>query len=59
MRGRVLSMYTFAFFAAVPCGNLVFGSVAEHYGIRVTVVTMGAALALSGAIAGVMLRPRA
>ena len=58
MRGRVLSMYTFAFFTAVPVGNLVAGSVAEHYGIRVTVVSMAAGLVVSGGAAGAMLRRR-
>jgi MFS family permease len=59
MRGRVLSMYTFAFFTAVPFGNLVAGSLAEHRGIRVTIAVMASGLLLSGVIAGVLLRRRA
>ena len=56
MRGRVLSMYTFAFFTSVPAGNLVAGSLAEHYGIRVTLVAMASGLFVAGVLAGVMLR---
>ncbi len=32
-RGRVLSFYTFTFFALYPLGSLWIGYVAEHYGI--------------------------
>jgi MFS family permease len=53
MRGRVLSMYTFAFFAFIPFGNLLAGAVAERWGIVVTLCGLGVALA----VAGVMLRP--
>jgi MFS family permease len=54
MRGRVLSMYTFAFFAFIPFGNLLAGAVAERWGIVVTLCGLGVALAVSG----LMLRPR-
>jgi MFS family permease len=52
-------MYTFAFFTAVPFGNLVAGMVAEHAGIRTTIVAMASGLFVSGLAAGWMLRPRA
>jgi MFS family permease len=51
MRGRVLSMYTFAFYAFVPFGNLGSGLLAEHRGISVTLVALGAGLVLSALIA--------
>ena len=44
MRGRVLSMYTFAFFAAIPFGNLAAGLAAEKRGI------VGAVLMLGGGV---------
>ncbi len=47
MRGRVLSMYTFAFFAFTPFGNLFGGMAAERWGYSVTFAAMGGALLLS------------
>jgi len=47
MRGRVLSMYTFAFFAFLPFGNLGVGVVAEHYGLPITLVACGSVVALA------------
>lgn len=44
MRGRVMSMYSYAFFAFFPFGNLVVGSLAEHRGLRVTMLAMGAGM---------------
>jgi MFS family permease len=44
MRGRVLSMYTFAFFASLPFGNLLAGVIAEHRGLPPTLIGMGGAL---------------
>ena len=58
MRGRVLSMYTFAFYAFVPFGNLGAGILAEKYGINVTLITLGAGLLLS-AVVGVAFRSAA
>src|SRR5712691_10918162 len=55
MRGRVLSMYTFAFYAFVPFGNLAAGMLAERGGIAVTLLSLGAGLVLSAAAAGVAL----
>lgn len=47
MRGRVMSMYTLSFFAFVPFGNLVAGTLAEQRGIGVTLVTLGCALVVT------------
>lgn len=47
MRGRVLSMYTFAFFAFTPFGNLFGGMMAERWGYGVTFAAMGGALLLA------------
>ena len=47
MRGRVLSMYTFAFFAFVPFGNLIGGMLAERWGYGITFGALGGALLLS------------
>jgi MFS family permease len=53
MRGRVLSMYTFAFYAFVPFGNLGAGLLAEKRGIGVTLMTLGAGLLLSAVVGGI------
>lgn len=55
MRGRVLSMYTFAFYAFVPFGTLGAGLLAEKRGIAVTLAALGAGLLLSAA-AGLLFR---
>ncbi|MFZ2493604.1 MAG: MFS transporter [Thermoanaerobaculia bacterium] len=55
MRGRVLSMYTFSFFAFIPFGNLLSGTLAEHRGIELTFLTNGAGVVLTGVVALVML----
>jgi hypothetical protein len=52
LRGRVLSMYTFAFFAFVPFGNLMAGLVAERRGIVTALTTLGAGLVASAIVAG-------
>jgi MFS family permease len=51
MRGRVLSMYTFAFFAFLPFGNLLAGVVAEHHGLGPTMLAMGGGLLVAVVIA--------
>jgi MFS family permease len=56
MRGRVLSMYTFAFYAFLPFGNLASGMCAERYGIAVTLAILGAGLLLSAVAAGLALQ---
>src|SRR5947209_9724584 len=55
MRGRVLSMYTFAFFAFLPFGNLFSGIIAEHRGLGPATLAMGAGLGVA-AMAGALLR---
>jgi MFS family permease len=61
MRGRVLSMYTFAFSSFLPVGNLLSGLVAEHRGLSFTLVAMAIGILVSGLglAAAVWLRPRA
>ena len=54
MRGRVLSMYTFAFFAFLPFGNLFAGILAEHRGLRPTLLAMGGGLVLAAVAATAM-----
>jgi predicted MFS family arabinose efflux permease len=44
VRGRVMSMYTYSFFAFLPIGNLTAGVLAENAGLRRTLVGMGAML---------------
>jgi MFS family permease len=58
MRGRVLSMYTFSFYAFLPFGNLASGVVAEHRGIGLTLAILGAALLLSALVAAFFVRTR-
>jgi MFS family permease len=55
MRGRVLSMYTFAFFAAVPFGNLLAGVLAERHGLGTTMVVLGAGVVATAIGAWVVL----
>jgi MFS family permease len=55
MRGRVLGMYTFAYYAVVPFGNLGAGMLAEHRGIGLTLFTLGVALVVSAAAAAIAL----
>jgi len=56
MRGRVLSMYTFAYYAFAPLGNLGSGMLAEHRGIGVTLLAAGGAMVLSTIVAALFLR---
>jgi MFS family permease len=51
MRGRVLSMYTFAFYAFLPFGSLVAGLIAEHHGLAPTMILLGGGLLLSAVAA--------
>jgi MFS family permease len=57
MRGRVLSMYTFAFFAFVPFGNLLGGIMAERWGYAVAFAVFGVALLLSVGAVAAAIRP--
>ncbi|HUP44581.1 MAG TPA: MFS transporter, partial [Thermoanaerobaculia bacterium] len=52
LRGRVLSMYTFAFYASIPLGNLIAGAVAERGGIRRALVMLGSGVVSTGALSG-------
>lgn len=56
MRGRILSMYTFAFSAFLPFGNLLAGIIAEHRGIAVTMGALGGGLLLAAATAALAWR---
>lgn len=55
IRGRVLSMYTFAFFAAIPVGNLLAGLVAERRGIATALVMLGTCLTASAVLAAAVM----
>lgn len=59
MRGRVLSMYTFAFFAFVPFGNLLAGIVAERQGLDAALMILGAGVFATGVGAWAALSSRA
>jgi len=54
MRGRVLSMYTFAFFSFLPFGNLFAGILAEHRGLPITLVACGGVVAVALAVLGLL-----
>ncbi|HEX9162370.1 MAG TPA: MFS transporter [Thermoanaerobaculia bacterium] len=56
MRGRVLSMYTFAFYAFLPFGNLAAGMLAERRGITITLAALGGGLVLSAVVAAAALK---
>lgn len=58
MRGRVLSMYTFAFFAAFPLGSLLAGILAEQRGLPTALVVLGAGVFATGVAAWAVLRHR-
>jgi len=47
VRGRVMSMYTYSFFAFLPFGNLLGGVMAESAGLTRTLFVMGAVLVLT------------
>lgn len=51
MRGRVLSMYTFAFNGFLPFGNLIAGTLAEHRGLAPAMIALGGGVLVSAAIA--------
>ncbi len=53
MRGRVLSMYTFSFYAFLPFGNLASGAIAERYGIGPTLLLLGLTLLACAIVAAV------
>lgn len=47
MRGRILGMYGFAFFAFAPLGDLLCGASTEKFGYRMTFAAMAIALILT------------
>jgi MFS family permease len=51
LRGRVLSMYTFAFSGFLPFGNLFGGILAEHRGFQPTMAMLGGGLLLTAVVA--------
>jgi predicted MFS family arabinose efflux permease len=58
MRGRVLSMYTFSYYALYPFGSLGSGAMAEHQGIGRTLAVSGIALVACAIAAGIAIRRR-
>ena len=50
LRGRVLSMYTFAFSGFLPFGNLFGGILAEHRGLQPTMAVLGAGLIVTAVV---------
>ena len=51
MRGRVLSMYTFAFNGFLPFGNLIAGTLAEHRGLSAAMIVLGGGVFVCALIA--------
>jgi predicted MFS family arabinose efflux permease len=58
MRGRVLSMYTFSFYALYPFGSLGSGVLAEHLGIGRTLLLLGGGLLVCAVVAGIAIQRR-
>ena len=56
MMGRVMSMYTLAFFVAMPLGYAQAGVVTRFFGPQATLVTSGLAAAAIGLAAVALLR---
>jgi MFS family permease len=56
MRGRVLSMYTFAFFGFLPFGQLVAGILAEHHGLAPAMLFMAGGTVIAVGVATPMIR---
>lgn len=57
MRGRVLSLYTLTFFGFAPFGNLAMGTLAEGWGLSLT-IGLSAAVAAALAVAVIWAVPR-
>jgi predicted MFS family arabinose efflux permease len=55
LRGRILSMYTFAFNGFLPFGNLIAGSLAEHRGLAPTMLTLGGGVLVAAIVAALFL----
>ena len=56
LRGRVLSMYTFAFSGFLPFGNLFGGILAEHRGFQPTMAVLGGSLIVTAGVAALVSR---
>ena len=52
LRGRIMGFYSFVFVGMAPFGAFLFGLVAEHVGVPVTLATGGAIVAISVTLAG-------
>src|SRR6266480_4840373 len=52
LRGRIMGFYSFVFVGMAPFGAFLFGLVAEHVGVPVTLASGGAIVALAVMIAG-------
>ena len=52
LRGRIMGFYSFVFVGMAPFGAFLFGVVAEHTGVPVTIAGGGAIVALAVIIAG-------
>ncbi|MGE5801311.1 MAG: MFS transporter [Gemmatimonadota bacterium] len=52
LRGRIMGFYSFVFVGMAPFGAFLFGVVAEHTGVPVTIAAGGAIVALAVVIAG-------
>jgi len=57
LRGRVMGVYTFVFFGAMPLGALWIGATAQQVGERIA-IAVAAALALSSALTVAIREPR-
>jgi len=53
MRGRVMGIYILLFIGTTPIGSMLIGQLAEHLGVRTTVLTM-AGLCGAGVVAAVL-----
>jgi MFS family permease len=52
LRGRIMGFYSFVFVGMAPFGAFLFGAVAEHVGVPVTIAGGGAIVALAVAVTG-------
>jgi MFS family permease len=52
LRGRIMGFYSFVFVGMAPFGAFLFGAVAEHVGVPVTIAAGGAIVALTVMIVG-------
>jgi hypothetical protein len=53
MRGRVMSMFILSFIGAMPMGNLLAGSSAQHFGAPLTLATGGLIIALFASVVAI------